>query len=105
MSPALKWGVMSFVWLGGAALMAIIFLWQARTFLFLRKDGHEVKSLTGRILLKPSGNKNEVLTIGEMSFFLRKTDVRSMNNGQEYTIYYIEAPKTMLGYVHHPSQV
>ena len=86
------------IWLGSAILFGGIFLWIAASYLFVKKDGHTVQQITGKAEKKPSGNKNTNLKIGERNFFLRNTEVKSIEHGAEYTVYFIENPKFPLGY-------
>jgi hypothetical protein len=87
------------IWMGSAILFGGIFLWLAVQYLFLKKEGHTIQQITGKIEKKPSGNKNTNLRIGERNFFLRNTEVKTMEHGEEYTVYFIDNPKMPLGYV------
>lgn len=95
----LKSGTALVIWIIVASLFGIIFLWLAASYLFLKKDGHEILQVSGAIGIKPSGNRNVLLKIGERTFFLRKTEVAAMKEGEEYTVYFLEDPKMPLGYV------
>lgn len=95
----IKWGAVLYIWIAVAVLLGSVFLWLAKTYIFIKKDGHEIQSISGVIEKKNSGNKNVILKIGERSFFLRKNDVEAMKEGKEYTVYFIDDPKFPLGYV------
>lgn len=92
-------GTMLIIFTVGGSLFAAAFFWSAWGYLFIKSDGHEITTITGKAEKKNSGNKNVVLKIGDRSFFLRKSEVQAMKDGEDYTIYYIEKQRIPIGWV------
>ena len=98
LSANIRVGTLLYVVGGAGILFALVFFWSAWGYLSLKKEGHDIKNISGKAEMKSSGNKNIILKIQDRSFFVRKGDVASMSEGEEYTLYYIEDPRVALGW-------
>jgi hypothetical protein len=92
-------GAMLIIFLVGGSLLGAAFLWIAWGYLFIKPDGHEIITITGKVEKKNSGNKSVVLKIGDRSFLLRKNDVAAIKEGEEYTIHYLGKQRIPIGWM------
>lgn len=95
----IKFGPLMLVWLLSGLFFAGLLFWSARSYLFMKADGHNILSLRGNVKTKSSGSKHTLVTINERSFLLMKNEAATLKDGQEYILYFIEDPKTALGWI------
>lgn len=92
-------GTMLIIFLVGGSLLGSALLWIAWGYLFIKADGHEIITITGIVEKKNSGTKSVVLKIGDRSFLLKKDDVASIKEGEEYTIHYLAEQRIPIGWM------
>ena len=94
----MRWGTLLIIWLAFGLLFAGVFMYNAVSYLRLKASGHEIKNVQGKVTVKTGGSRHNMVTIAERSFFMMKNESASLEDGKEYTIYYIEKPKQVLGW-------
>lgn len=96
----MRLGILLIVWLIFGLLFAGVFLFTAIGYLRIREaDIQQINSIQGIVSVKPSGKRNVVVTVSERTFFLMVNEASSILNGKSYTLYYLEKPKVVIGWV------
>lgn len=95
----IKFGPLMLIWLLSGLFFAGILFWSAKSYLLMKREGHTIISVRGAVKTKNSGSKHVLVTINERSFLLMKNESATLKDGQEYILYYLEDPKTALGWV------
>jgi hypothetical protein len=94
----MRWGTLLIIWLAFGLLFAGVFMHTALSYLRLKDSGHEIKNVQGKVTVKTGGSRHNMVTIAERSFFMMKNESSSLEDGKEYTLYYLEKPKQVLGW-------
>jgi hypothetical protein len=93
-----QWGVLTIVWLVVGLLFAGIFLWTAKGYLLMKMDGHTIHRISGPVRLKNSGSRHVLVTINDRSFLLMKNESAALRENEEYTLYFLEDPRMVIGW-------
>lgn len=95
----MKWNWLTAIWIGGGALFASIYVYTAMGYLKIKKDGNIIHMVTGNAEIKESGKRHRLLRIGDQSFFLLKNQSAGIQNEKSYTVYYLDNPRTVTGWI------
>lgn len=93
-----QWGALTITWLVVGLLFAGIFLWSAKGYLLMKREGHDIHQITGTVRLKNSGNRHVLVTVNERSFLLMKNESASLRENEEFTLYFLEDPRMVIGW-------
>jgi hypothetical protein len=99
MMTNIKWNWLTAIWMGGGALFSSIYVYTAVGYLKIKKDGNTINKVSGNAEIKESGKRHRLLSIGEQSFFLLKNQSAGIENGKSYTVYYLDNPRTVTGWL------
>lgn len=94
----IKWGPLLLIWLLSGLFFGGILLWSAKTYLVIKPTGNTIHSLEGAVTLKKSGTKHTIATIAERSFMLMRNESATLTDGKEFTLYYLEDPRMVVGW-------
>lgn len=94
----IKWGPLLLIWLLSGLFFAGLLLWSAKSYLIIKSTGNNIHSLSGKVTLKKSGNKHTVVTLNERSFMLMRNESATLTEGKEFTLYYLEDPRMVVGW-------
>lgn len=95
----MKWSWLMAIWIGGGALFTAIYVYTGLTYLRIPQFGNILKTVSGEAEIKESGKRHRLLKIGDQSFFLLKNQSAFIENGKSYTIYYLEDPRFVTGWI------
>lgn len=95
----MKWNWLTAIWMGGGALFASIYIYTARAYLKLKREGNELHKVSGIAEIKDSGKRHRLLRIGDQSFFILRNQSAGIENSKSYTVYYLDSPRTVTGWI------
>lgn len=95
----MKWNWLTAIWIIGGALFAFIYVYTAISYLKITKEDNSINKVSGYTQIKESGKRHRLLRVGEQSFFLLKNLSASIENGKNYTVYYLDNPRVVLGWI------
>jgi hypothetical protein len=95
----MKWNWLTAIWIGGGALFASIYVYTAVGYLRVKKDGNAIQKVHGIAEIKESGKRHRLLRIGDQSFFLLKNQSAGIDNNRSYTVFYLDNPRTVTGWL------
>jgi hypothetical protein len=95
----MKFNWLSAIWIGAGALFASIYIYTATGYLKIKKEGNVIQKVSGTAEIKESGNRHRLLRIGEQRFFLLKNQSAGIENGKVYTVYYLDNPRSVTGWM------
>lgn len=102
----MRLGVLLIIWLVFGLLFAGIFLHSAITYLRIKPSTPvNINSVSGKIIVKPSGKRNVIITINERTFFMMVNEASSLKDGKSYTLFYLDKPKVVIGWTEIESAV
>lgn len=94
----IKWGPLLLIWLLSGLFFGGLLLWSARSYLVIKPAGNKIHSLEGTISLKKSGTKHTIVTVCERSFMLMRNESATLTDGRNFTLYYLEDPRMVVGW-------
>jgi hypothetical protein len=95
----MKWSWLMAVWIGGGTLFTAIYVYTGLTYLRIPQYGNSIQSVSGAAEIKESGKRHRLLRIGDQSFFLLMNQSAGIENGKSYTVYYLDNPRTVTGWI------
>lgn len=95
----MRWNWLSAMWIGGGALFASIYVYTAAGYLKITKYGNTINKVSGSTEIKESGKRHRLLRIGDQSFFILRNQSAGIENGKSYTVYYLDNPRTVTGWI------
>lgn len=95
----IKWGPLLLIWLLSGLFFAALLIWSSKTYLIIKATGNKIHSLEGTVTLKKSGSKHTVVTVNERGFMLMRNESATLIDGKEFTLYYLEDPRMVVGWI------
>lgn len=95
----MKWSWLTLIWIGGGLLFTGIYVYTALTYLRIKRIGNLIQTVSGITVIKDSGKRHRLLKIGDQSFFVLKNQSAGIENNKEYTVFYLDNPRVVLGWI------